>query len=258
MLKLEGVAKQFSNRFIALEDINLAVEKGEIVSLVGTSGCGKSTLLRIIAGLEAPTLGQVFVDNELISSPHPEVGMIFQEPRLMPWLSVRENVQFGLEGISKQEKERLTDVILERVGLLGFSQALPRQLSGDMAQRVAIARALVTKPSILLLDEPFSALDAFIRMQLQNHLLEIWQYDRPTLVLVTHDIEEALVLSNRIIIMRGNPGRVHQELVLDLPRPRKRTDFRFQDWKEQLFKALDLNVDEQSHPPAETSLPVEV
>lgn len=245
MLKLEGISKQFANGFIALENINLAVEKGEIVSLVGTSGCGKSTLLRIIAGLEAPTLGTVSIDQDVVTSPHPEIGIVFQEPRLMPWLPVRENVQFGLEGASKREKERLTDVILERVGLMEFSQALPRQLSGGMAQRVAIARALITKPSILLLDEPFSALDAFIRMKLQHHLLEIWQYDRPTLVLVTHDIEEALVLSDRVIVLRGNPGRVHQELVLDLSRPRKRTDVRFQHWKEQLFNALDLAIDQR-------------
>jgi sulfonate transport system ATP-binding protein len=246
MLQLEGVAKQFSNQFIALEDINLTVAAGEIVSLVGTSGCGKSTLLRLIAGLDSPTLGQVLIDQQAIASPHPKIGIIFQEPRLMPWLSVRENVQFGLEGVSQQEKEQLTDVILERVGLMAFSQALPRQLSGGMAQRVAIARALVTKPSILLLDEPFSALDAFIRMKLQDHLLKIWEYDRPTLILVTHDIEEALVLSDRVIVLRGHPGHVHQELILDLPRPRKRTDLQFQRWKEQLLQALDLTLEERS------------
>lgn len=163
-----------------------------------------------------------------------------------------------MEGVSQAAKERLTNAILERVGLMQFSQALPRQLSGGMAQRVAIARALITKPSILLLDEPFSALDAFIRMQLQDHLLKIWQYDRPTLILVTHDIEEALVLSDRVIVLRGNPGHVHQELVLDLPRPRKRTDLRFQHWKEQLLKALDLTVEERSPELAVESLPIEV
>ena len=258
MLALEGVSKQFLNKFVALEDINLTVEAGEIVSLVGTSGCGKSTLLRLIAGLEMPTLGQILIEHQPIASPHPKVGIIFQEPRLMPWLSVRENVQFGLEGVSQAAKERLTNAILERVGLMQFSQAQPRQLSGGMAQRVAIARAWVTKPSILLLDEPFSALDAFIRMQLQDHLLKIWQYDRPTLILVTHDIEEALVLSDRVIVLRGHPGHVHQELVLNLPRPRKRTDLRFQQWKEQLLKALDLTVEEQSPELAVESLPIEV
>ncbi|MBL1177222.1 ABC transporter ATP-binding protein [Pantanalinema sp. GBBB05] len=258
MLRLDGVVKQFSNGFMALDDIHLTVEVGEIVSLVGTSGCGKSTLLRIIAGLDVPTLGQVWVNHQPIASPQPEIGMIFQEPRLMPWLTVYENVQFGLAGLSKAEKEHLTYLVLERVGLTAFAQALPRQLSGGMAQRVAIARALITKPSILLLDEPFSALDAFIRMKLQDHLLEIWQYDRPTLVLVTHDIEEALVLSDRVIVLRSNPGRIHQEFVLDLPRPRKRTDLRFQQWKERLLNALDLTADSRSSSSAEDPLPLEV
>jgi sulfonate transport system ATP-binding protein len=246
MLQLENISKQFANGFIALDEVNLKVARGEIVSLVGTSGCGKSTLLRIISGLDVPSTGRVTIEQKLVTSPHPEVGIIFQEPRLMPWLTVSENVQFGLEGISKLEKLRLVDIILDRVGLSAFSQALPRQLSGGMAQRVAIARALVTQPSILLLDEPFSALDAFIRMKLQDHLLQVWEFDRPTLILVTHDIEEALVLSDRVIVLRSDPGRVHQEFVLNLPRPRKRTDLQFQHWKEQILNALDLSVDERS------------
>ncbi len=241
MLRIEKVGKQFGNGFVALEDVNFQVAEGEIVGLVGTSGCGKSTLLRIIAGLDLPTSGHVSINNEQIVEPHPEIGIIFQEPRLMPWLTVQENVQFGLEGISKAEKKRLTDLILNRVGLTKFIHALPRQLSGGMAQRVAIARALVTNPSILLLDEPFSALDAFLRMKLQDHLLHIWEYGRPTMVLVTHDIEEALVLSNRVIVLRGNPGRIHQDFSLDLPYPRKRTDLGFQYWKERILNALDLS-----------------
>lgn len=263
MLRIENVGRQFANGFVALDSINLQINQGEIVSLVGTSGCGKSTLLRIIAGLDSPTTGQVFIDNELIIDPHPEVGIIFQEPRLMPWLTVRQNIQFGLETLPKDErsrlqdqflstekkglkaeKERLADLVLKRVGLTEFTHALPRQLSGGMAQRVAIARALVTKPSILLLDEPFSALDAFIRTKLQNHLLKIWEYDRPTLVLVTHDIEEALALSDRVIVLRGNPGRIHEEFVIDLPRPRKRTDLSFQRWKEVVLSTLDLSAEE--------------
>jgi len=245
MLRIEKVAKQFHNGFVALDGVNLAVSQGEIVSLVGTSGCGKSTLLRIIAGLERATIGHVYVDDELVTQPHPEIDLIFQEPRLMPWLTVRKNIQFGLQGLSDSQKNQRTQLILERVGLTEFAKALPRQLSGGMAQRVAIARALVTQPSILLLDEPFSALDAFIRMKLQSHLLDIWQYDRPTLLIVTHDIEEALVLSDRVIVLRGNPGRIHQEFVLDLPRPRKRTDTNFQQWKEKIFNALDLSLDQK-------------
>jgi sulfonate transport system ATP-binding protein len=244
MLQIENVYKQFDNEFTALESINLQVNAGEIISIVGTSGCGKSTLLRIIAGLEVPTSGSVRIHNQLIKAPHPEIGIIFQEPRLMPWLSVWKNVQFGLENISKAEKEKITEETIAKVGLTEFSQLLPRELSGGMAQRVAIARALVTKPSILLLDEPFSALDAFTRMKLQGHLLKIWQYDRPTMILVTHDIEEALVLSDRVIVMRGNPGHIHQELTLDLPRPRQRTELSFQRWKERLLNELDLSSDE--------------
>ena len=250
MLRIENVSKRFANGFIALDDLNLTVDQGEIVSLVGTSGCGKSTLLRIISGLEYPTVGEVFIDNEAIHSPHPKIGLIFQEPRLMPWLTVRENVEFGLDTLpnvkfNRLERRDLVDRILERVSLTEFANALPRQLSGGMAQRVAIARALITKPSILLLDEPFSALDAFIRMKLQDHLLSIWDYDRPTLILVTHDIEEALVLSDRVIVLRGNPGHIHQEFIIDLPRPRKRTDPLFQQGKEAILATLDLSTDER-------------
>ena len=250
MLRIENVSKRFANGFIALDNLNLTVDQGEIISLVGTSGCGKSTLLRIISGLEYPTVGEVFIDDEAIHSPHPKIGLIFQEPRLMPWLTVRENVEFGLDTLpnvkfNRLERRDLVDRILERVSLTEFANTLPRQLSGGMAQRVAIARALITKPSILLLDEPFSALDAFIRMKLQDHLLSIWDYDRPTLVLVTHDIEEALVLSDLVIVLRGNPGHIHQEFRINLPRPRKRTDQIFQQWKESILATLDLSTDER-------------
>jgi sulfonate transport system ATP-binding protein len=254
MLRIEQTRKQFDNGFVALDSITLKVNEGEIVSLVGTSGCGKSTLLRIIAGLEFPTSGQVFIDDEAIRGAHPATGIIFQEPRLMPWLTVRQNVQFGLETFRRtiaskarfrREKEHRTDIILKRVGLSEFADALPLQLSGGMAQRVAITRALVTQPSILLLDEPFSALDAFLRMNLQNHLLQIWEYDRPTMLLVTHDIEEALVMSDRVIVMRGNPGQIYREFLLDLPRPRRRTNLQFQRLKEQILNALDLSTEER-------------
>ncbi len=244
MLQIENVTKHFDNEFTAIESINLQVNTGKIISIVGTSGCGKSTLLRIIAGLDYPTWGSVRIHNQLLEAPHPEVGIIFQEPRLMPWLSVWKNVQFGLANVSKAEKKKITEETLGKVGLTEFSQLLPRELSGGMAQRVAIARALVTKPSILLLDEPFSALDAFTRMKLQEHLLKIWEYDRPTMILVTHDIEEALVLSDRIIVMRGSPGRIHQDFTLDLPRPRQITELNFQHWKERVLSELDLSSNE--------------
>ena len=243
MLRINHISKQFGP-VVALDTIDVHVRSGEIVTLVGTSGCGKSTLLRIVAGLDTPTKGQVLIDEEPITAPHPAVGVIFQEPRLMPWLTVRQNVQFGIAGLSTSEQEQRTAAVLERVGLTAFAEALPRQLSGGMAQRVAIARALVAQPSLLLLDEPFSALDPFTKMKLQDHLLEIWSYDKPTLLLVTHDIEEALVLSDRVVVLRGHPGRIHQTLTVDLPRPRRRTDPAFQLWKQRLLDALDITIDE--------------
>jgi sulfonate transport system ATP-binding protein len=256
MLRIDNVYKRFKNGFVALEDLNLQIQPGEIVSLIGTSGCGKSTLLRLIAGLERPTSGAVSIDDEPIASPHPEVGIIFQEPRLMPWLTVWENVRFGLGKTNPQQQAKLITSTLAKVGLTEFAHALPRQLSGGMAQRVSIARALVTQPSILLLDEPFSALDAFTRMKLQDHLLRIWSEDRPTLIFVTHDVEEALVMSDRIIVMRGNPGHIHREFKLNLPRPRKRTEPDLQHWKERLLTELDRSLEELSSAktPADRSL----
>lgn len=246
MLNIEKVCKQFSNGFVALEDVDLQVQPGEIVSLVGTSGCGKSTLLRIISGLESPSAGGVFLDSELITAPHAKIDVIFQEPRLMPWLTVWDNVKFGLGHTSRKaarQHDALIAATLAKVGLTEAAQALPRQLSGGMAQRVSIARALVTQPSILLLDEPFSALDAFTRTTLQDHLLHIWNEERPTLILVTHDIEEALVMSDRIVVMRGNPGRIYREFTPNLSRPRKRTEPQLQQWKERLLTELDLSLD---------------
>ena len=244
MLLIEGVHKQFNNGFLGLGSIDLTVNRSEIISLIGTSGCGKSTILRIIAGLSFPSSGTVRIDDQIITKPHPEISIIFQESRLMPWLTVWENIQFGLQHLPKTQRNLLTGEIIEKVGLTQFAKALPKELSGGMAQRVAIARALVTNPSILLLDEPFSALDAFTRLSLQDHLLQIWEYDHPTMILVTHDVEEAVMLSDRVIVMRGNPGRIHQEFAIDLPRPRRRTDQHLQYWKEQLLEALDLSTGE--------------
>lgn len=242
MLRIDHISKQFESGATALADVSLRVAPAEIVALVGASGCGKSTLLRIVAGLEAPTSGRVFINDEPLAGPNAAVGVIFQEPRLMPWLTVRDNVRFGLAHLPRAEQEARTAAVLARVGLSGSADALPRQLSGGMAQRVAIARALVAQPQLLLLDEPFSALDPFTKMDLQDHLLRIWADDRPTLLLVTHDLEEALVLADRIVVLRGHPGRIHETVRVDLPRPRQRLDVDFQTYKQRLLAALDVRT----------------
>jgi sulfonate transport system ATP-binding protein len=241
MLQIRHVSKRF-DELVALGDVDLAVDRGEIVGIVGTSGCGKSTLLRIVGGLETPSAGSVVLDGVAVSGPRPEVGLVFQEPRLMPWLSVRANVEFALNRRPKPQRRPLADAALVRVGLGGFADALPQQLSGGMAQRAAIARALVARPAVLLLDEPFSALDAFTRFGLQDHLLDIWRTDQPTMLFVTHDIEEALVLSDRVVVMRAKPGRIHAQYRIDMPRPRRRTEGRLQAWKERILEDLDLAV----------------
>jgi sulfonate transport system ATP-binding protein len=239
MLQIRHVSKRF-DELTALADIDLAVDRGEIVGIVGTSGCGKSTLLRIVGGLEQPSAGSVMLDNVAVAGPRPEVGLVFQEPRLMPWLSVRENVEFALARRPREQRRPLAEAALARVGLRAFADALPQQLSGGMAQRAAIARALVARPAVLLLDEPFSALDAFTRFSLQDHLLDIWRADQPTMLFVTHDIEESLVLSDRVVVMRAKPGRVHAQYRIDLPRPRRRTEAQLQSWKERILEDLDL------------------
>jgi sulfonate transport system ATP-binding protein len=251
MLRLDHVSKRFPNGYLALEGVNLAVRPGEILGIVGGSGCGKSTLLRLMSGLEPVSEGTVYLGETPITAPRSEIGMVFQEPRLMPWLDLSHNVQFGLRHLPKPERVAMAAQALARVGLTRVAGSLPRELSGGMAQRVSIARALVAKPTVLLLDEPFSALDAFTRMDLQEHLLQIWEYDRPTLVLVTHDIEEALALSDRVVVMLGHPGRVHGTYTIDLPRPRARTSPQFQEWKADILRELHITLhrpDETPHP----------
>src|SRR5690606_30055886 len=189
-----------------------------IVSLLGPSGCGKSTLLRIVAGLDREYAGSVALDGEEVHGPTTRVGVVFQEPRLFPWLTVRRNIGFGLKEADPARVEELA----REVGLQDYLESLPRQLSGGMAQRCAIARALVTKPRVLLMDEPFSALDAFTSMRLQEVTLGLWRQVGTTLVLVTHDVDEALYLSDRVVIMSERPGRIKTEVTIDLPRPRER------------------------------------
>jgi sulfonate transport system ATP-binding protein len=245
MLILDHVGKIYPNGVRALDGISLDVAPGEILVVIGGSGCGKSTMLRAISGLDTPTHGKVVLNGVTITEPHEEIGIIFQEPRLLPWLRVAENVGFGLPFNAKEETQRRIADALNRVGLSEKARMWPRELSGGQAQRVAILRALVPRPQVLLLDEPFSALDAFTRSDLQDHLLDLWADSKPTLIMVTHDVEEAIVLADRIMVMRPHPGRVHEEIPCDLPRPRDRQSAAFDFAKRRVLAALDRSLDRQ-------------
>ncbi|MFZ5816387.1 MAG: ABC transporter ATP-binding protein [Bacillota bacterium] len=240
-IRFEGVSKRFGDLPV-LNAIHLGVGRGEFAAIVGPSGCGKSTLLRMAAGLEQPDTGLVLHQGRPVEGPDPSRMMIFQEHALYPWRTVAENVGFGLElsGTSRAERaERVADV-LKRVGLAGFERYYPHQLSGGMRQRAAIARALVVDPEVLLLDEPYGALDAMTRLTMQDELLRLWQGSGKTVLLITHDIEEALYLADRVFVMSHRPGRVIREILLDLPRPRSRTDARFVRLREEILAALQL------------------
>ena len=243
MLVLDRLGKIYPNGVNALERFSAEVRLGEIVAIIGGSGCGKSTLLRAIAGLDRATTGTVTLDETAITGPHAKIGIIFQEPRLLPWLSVADNIGFGLSEAPSHVRREKVARALARVGLTDKANAWPRELSGGQAQRVAIARALVPQPEVLLLDEPFSALDAFTRRDLQDHLLDLWADTRPTLVLVTHDVDEAVVLADRVIVMRPRPGRKFEEIIINLARPRDRNSPLFDSFKRRVLTALDRSLD---------------
>jgi len=244
LLQIAGVSKHFrppgGQPQLALEAVDLTVAPSEIVSLVGTSGCGKSTLLRIVAGLEKPSTGRVRIAGMEVAAPSRDVGLVFQEPRLLPWMSVRQNVRLALHDMPRGDQDGLIDAVLAKVGLGRFADVWPHQLSGGMAQRASIARALVRRPRLLLLDEPFSALDSFTRQSLQEHLLELWRDGGFTMVFVTHDIEEAVALSDRIVVLRGQPGKVVAVHEVALPRPRQRSEAGFLALKDTIIRQLRL------------------
>ena len=226
-LRVSEVSKEFRNPengvTSALEGASLSIEPGEFVSLIGPSGCGKSTLLRLLAGLDEPSSGMLFVGEEQIAGPNAERGLVFQDPSLFPWLTVRGNIESGLvaRGV-RTSKAHEVDEYMRLVGLEGFGAAYPHHLSGGMAQRAALARTLINHPKVLLLDEPLGALDAFTRMRMQDEVLRLWEARGTTMLLVTHDIDEAIYMSDRIIILTQRPGRVERVIPVDLPRPRQR------------------------------------
>jgi NitT/TauT family transport system ATP-binding protein/sulfonate transport system ATP-binding protein len=224
-LTIHGVTKRFAvgdDEVDALAPVDLAIPKGEFVCMIGASGCGKSTLLRIIAGFEEPTTGEVAIDGEPVTGPGSDRGMVFQDYALFPWMTVRQNISFGprQRHLAREEIEKTTDEFVRMVGLERFADRYPNQLSGGMKQRVAIARVLANNANILLMDEPFGALDALTREQLQNELLQIWKRTGVTTIFVTHSVEEAVLLADRVLVMSAGPGKIDSDFRIDLPRPR--------------------------------------
>jgi ABC-type nitrate/sulfonate/bicarbonate transport system ATPase subunit len=242
-LSVSGVSKKFLSPdnvpFLALDSVSLSVEAGEFVSFLGPSGCGKSTLLRMIAGLETPDSGELRIGDDAIAGPNAERGLVFQDPNLFPWLTVRRNVQAGLvaRGVLT-EKRHEVDEFIRLVGLDGFESSYPHHLSGGMAQRVALARALINHPRVLLLDEPLGALDAFTRMRMQDEVLRLWETRRTTMLLVTHDIDEAIYMSDRIVIMTPRPGRIEKTIRVDIDRPRDRSSAEFLKLRGEILEML--------------------
>lgn len=224
-ITVENVTRRFmgsAGEVVALDQTNLTIAEGEFVTVVGPSGCGKTTLLNMIAGLDEPSSGRILLDGQEVHGPSPERGVIFQQYALFPWLTVEQNVAFGLKlkGVPAAQRADTVSHYLKLVGLSDFRKALPKELSGGMKQRCAIARAYAMNPSLLLMDEPFGALDAQTRVQLQAQLLETWEQERKTVFFITHDVDEAVFLARRVIVMSRRPGRVLMEVQVDLPYPR--------------------------------------
>jgi sulfonate transport system ATP-binding protein len=243
IVSFNHVGKQFEvdgGSLEAIREFNLQIAEGEFVAIVGSSGCGKSTLLRLLIGLDTDFRGEIQVDGKPVTGIGSERGIVFQEHRLFPWLTVEENIGLGLvnEVLSNEQRQRRVQDFVNLVGLKDFTRAYPHQLSGGMAQRVAIARGLVASPRILLLDEPFGALDALTRQQMQDELLAIRERARITTVLVTHDVEEAIFLADRVVVMEPRPGRIKRVVDIDLPHPRQRSSFEFHQLREELLHEL--------------------
>lgn len=246
-LELRHVSKSFpgnQGEIHVLDDLHLTVREGEFISMIGPSGCGKSTLLKMIAGLDPDFRGTITVGSQKVIGPSKERGFIFQEHRLFPWFTVEKNIAANLS-LNDPEVRRRVDELIALVNLKGFEKAYPRQLSGGMSQRVAIARALLRNPDVLLLDEPFGALDAFTRAHLQEALLDIWRNNRTTMILVTHDIDEAIFLSSRVVVLSAKPGRIKAVVPIDLAHPRRRAGRSFQEYRTVILEHLDHATVEQ-------------
>lgn len=244
-LELKNVSKVFEKidedeKTHALKNINLSIKNNEFVSIVGPSGCGKSTMLKLISGLIKPSQGEILLDKKIIDKPSSRKGMVFQKPTLFPWLSVGENV--GFSGSLKNEEkidEKEIDKMLKKVGLIEFKNSYPKELSGGMAQRVSLIRTMISKPEIFLLDEPLGSLDAFTRMNMQDEILNLWQEIKNLMIMVTHDVEEAVYMSTKIIIMEPRPGRVKEVVDINLDYQRDRTSDKFIEYRNKILNILN-------------------
>lgn len=246
-LSIQGVGKTFvsnEGRIRVLEHVNLEVAKGEFISIIGPSGCGKSTLLKIVAGLDTEIEGNVLLEQQHVDRPSKTRGFIFQEHRLFPWLTVEENIAADLSLADTEVRQRVNELI-HLVKLEGFQRSYPKELSGGMSQRVAIARSLLRNPKLLLLDEPFGALDAFTRTHMQDALLDIWRHNETTMLFVTHDIDEAVFLATRIVVLEPRPGRIREVLHVDLPYPRDRLSPSFQELRQLVLRTLNNDYKEE-------------
>jgi NitT/TauT family transport system ATP-binding protein len=258
MIEIDHVSQVFQTSarqdHLALSDISLTIEDGAFVSILGPSGCGKSTLLYIVGGFVRPTIGSARMKGRSINGPGPDRGPVFQEFALFPWKSVLGNVMYGprQQGVKHAEAEAQSRALLEMVGLKGFENFYPKELSGGMKQRVALARTLAYHPEVLLMDEPFGALDAHTRTRLQNDLLNIWERDRKTVLFVTHSVEEAVFLSDKVVMMSRSPGRIRQVIDIDLPRPRRRSELlldpRYQKYVVDIERMFDDGGENEIRP----------
>jgi NitT/TauT family transport system ATP-binding protein len=244
VLSIKDLHKSFKKddgELVAIDDFNLDIKNGEFVCVLGPSGCGKTTLLRIIAGLEEPTRGTILLNNKEITGPGSDRGMVFQEFGLFPWRNVRKNIEFGLEirKIAKEEKKKISDKYIDLVGLKGFETSHPNELSGGMKQRVGIARALANNPEILLMDEPFGALDAQTRNLMQKELLRIWSETKKTVVFITHSVDEAVFVADRVVVMSARPGRIRYIFDVEWERPRDRASVEFASLRKKILAELE-------------------